>query len=143
MQARSAAIIGWACSTHELLPRECGRCKCGGLKGIRSRKLRVMSAKPPKAGTPNFEAVHSLSDQSLSIDPRPTEQDSVVKCPRGRPEEYKIAQNGQNLPAYLVAIPMRRHASAPRRAGISSPVAATPFFDSGRRCSRGFDRYPK
>ena len=67
MQARSAAIIGWACSTHELLPRECGRCKCGGLKGIRSRKLRVMSAKPPKSGTPNFEAVHSLSLISLFL----------------------------------------------------------------------------
>src|SRR5260370_17170036 len=133
MQARSAAIL--CCSAHEPLPRECGRCKCGGLKGIQSRKLRVISTKPPKAGTPNFEAVHSLSDQSLCIDPRPTEQDSVVKCPRDGPGGDKIAQNGQNLPAYLVAIPMRRHASAPRRAGISPPSTATPFFYSRRPCT--------
>src|SRR5258708_31860203 len=114
MQARSAATL--CCSAHEPLPRECGRCKCGGLKGIQSRKLRVISTKPPKARTPNFEAVHSLSDQSLFINPRPTQQDSVFKCPRDGPAEHKIAQNGQNLPAYFVAIPMPRHASAPPRA---------------------------
>src|SRR5260370_34745919 len=104
MQARSAATL--CCSAHEPLPRECGRCKCGGLKGIQSRKLRVISTKPPKARTPNFEAVHSLSDQSLLIEPPPTEQDSVFKRPSDGPREDQIAQNGRNFPAHFVRRPI-------------------------------------